>query len=351
MPEKPERTSYTPLDFRVFRETNSLEIAPKFQRRPVWKTPARSYFIDTLIRGYPVPPIYLRVRQSEDSTRTIREVIDGQQRIRAVLEFMDGEFALTGSLDSAWSGRRFADLEDYFQDAIREYPLNCEVLHGVSDAKVLEVFARLNTYSVRLNAQELRNGTYFGYFKQLAYSLSLEHIEFWRQNRIMTESQIARMVEAELTSELMVVLLDGLQDKKKSLNRFYADFDEVFPKRDRVESRFRTVMDEISDALGDTLGETEFRRRPLFYSLFSAIAHRTFGVKGVQLTTPKRRLRGSERESLQDSVLKLSDVIRAAREEESYAARYVPFVNASLRQTDNLIPRRARLTEIYRSAF
>jgi hypothetical protein len=89
-----ERSSYTALDFNAFRESKSLVIAPKFQRRPIWHRPARAFFIDTLIRGLPVPPIYLRISQSEDRSRTIREVIDGQQRIRALLDFIDGNYAL-----------------------------------------------------------------------------------------------------------------------------------------------------------------------------------------------------------------------------------------------------------------
>src|SRR4051812_36771907 len=102
MPIKPERTSYTALDFLQFRESGSLELAPDFQRRAVWGTPARSFFIDSLIRGFPVPPIYLRVTQSEDNTRTIRQVIDGQQRLTSLLRYIDGDFALAKTLAAGW---------------------------------------------------------------------------------------------------------------------------------------------------------------------------------------------------------------------------------------------------------
>ena len=153
-------------------------IAPAFQRRGVWGRPARAYLIDTLLHRLPVPPIYLRVRQSEDKKRTVREVIDGQQRILAVLDFLDGKFALTRSLDPRYAGKEFDELEGAEQDAIRDYSFICEVFSGISDGAVLEIFARMNTYSVKLTEQELRNGRYFGFFKQSAYRLAHEHIEF-----------------------------------------------------------------------------------------------------------------------------------------------------------------------------
>ena len=91
---------------------------------------------------------------------------------------------------------------------------------NIDDATVLEIFARINTYSVALNAQELRNGKYFGEFKKAVYALALRHLEFWRDTRVFTDAAIARMHEAQLVSELLVMQMDGLQDKKSSIEDF-----------------------------------------------------------------------------------------------------------------------------------
>jgi hypothetical protein len=347
---KPDRASYTALDFLGWRETNSLKVAPEFQRRSVWGRPAKAFLIDTLLRGLPVPPIYLRVRQDKQKSRLVREVIDGQQRISAVIDFIDGRFRLLPSSDARWASKEFDELDERDQDLIRTYPFFCEVFHSISDAQVLEVFARLNTYSVQLNAQELRNGRYFGYFKQTAYGLAHEHVEFWRRNRILTEQGIARMQDAELVSELMIMEMDGLQDKKASINRFYADHDDSFPEQQRVVDRFRATIDAIADAV-DFLAETEFRRRPLFYSLFGAVYHRRFGVSGVELATPKKPLNENERRGLRETVADLTEVLIQVRQDAPVPDRWVPFVNASLSQTDNIQPRRTRLKQIYELAF
>ncbi len=348
--ERPERSSYTPIDFMAFRDAKSLDIVPKFQRRPVWKAAARAYLIDTLLRGLPVPPIYMRVTQSPERTRTIREVIDGQQRIRAVLDFIDDSFPLSRASE-AHSGKYYSDLPSSAQSAIREYSFICEILHGVSDTQVLEIFARLNTYSIPLNQQELRNGTYFGEFKRLAYSLALEHIEFWRRSRIFTEVSIARMLEVELTSELMILQIDGLQDKKTSINPFYSEYDEDFPASKTVAKRFRATIDTINDALGEGLPQSAFHRSPLFYTLFAAVYHRVYGVPKLRLATLKRRLSEQERRSLAQATMNLSEILTLARNDEAVPTRYLPFVGASSRQTDNIQPRTVRLETLYRAAF
>jgi hypothetical protein len=347
---KPDKPTYTSVDFLGWREQGALLVAPEFQRRSVWGRPAKAYLIDTLLRGFPVPPLYLRVRQSKDKSQVIREVIDGQQRISAVLDYLDGRFSLLPSFDAPWAGREVGELSEAERDRIRFYPFYCEVFAGISDAQVLEIFARLNTYSVPLNAQELRNGRYFGFFKQTAYELAHEYVEFWRVNRIFTERAIARMDDAEMVSELMILQLDGLQDKKNSITKFYSDFDEKFTERKTIISRFRATLESVTEAL-DSLADTDFRRRPLFYSLYGAVYHRRFGIPGLGLKTPKSPLRASDNKRLRSAVAELSGILTAAREDEPVPRKYEAFVNASLRQTDNIQPRRTRLEQIYRDAF
>ncbi len=350
-PIRPERSTYTCHDFQSFREAGTLELTARFQRREVWKSPARSFFIDTLLRGYPVPPIYLRVTQSKDHARTIREVIDGQQRLRALLDFVDGKYELTNAVGASWRGRTFKELDIQHQLLIKEFPFICEVLHGISDQRVLEIFARLNTYSIPLNKQELRNGTYFGLFKQSSYTLAHEHVEFWRSNKIFSEARISRMLEVELTSELLILGLAGLQDKKNSINNFYADYDESFSDQSRAESRFRTVIDDIVEALDTSLAEGEFRRPPLFYSLFAAVYQVRFGVPRLTPPVRPRRLKAADRKSLRSATSKLSDMILLAKAGERVPRKYESFVNASLRQTDNIQPRRTRTQAVLDLAF
>jgi hypothetical protein len=350
--EKPDTSTYTPSDFLQWRESKLLELAPKFQRRAVWKNAARAALIESLIQGMPVPPICLRNSQSPDKRRVVREVVDGQQRIRAVLDFIDDKFRLSKTFDQDYAGSSFSDLAPEIQAKISTYPFTCRVFQGISDSEVLEVFARLNSYAVALNAQELRNGTYFGYFKTLAYSLAFEHVEFWRNNRIFTEQSIARMLEVELTSELLIAGLQGMQDKKKTVNKYYADYDEEFDQRKQARERFRQIVDVIGDALQDGLLETEFRRPPMFYTLYCVVYHRVFGLPKVTgLATPKHKLGRPETKGLRDAVIGLSEVVAAAREKQPVPKEHQAFIAACLSQTDNIKPRQTRLEKLYLRAF
>jgi hypothetical protein len=159
------------------------------------------------------------------------------------------------------------------------------------------------------------------------------------------------MLEVELTSELMILGLDGLQDKKKSIEDFYAKYDEEFPEEKTVEKRFRAVVDGINEAVGDTLAESEFQRPPLFYSLFGVVYHRLFGIPKVALRSPRKPMNQREARDLADAVSKLSELLAAAGEGEPVPRGYEEFVLASQRQTDNIRPRAVRLEKLYTTAF
>ena len=349
--EKPERSVYTPQDFFQWREAGSLELTPKFQRRGVWTAAARSFFVDTLLRQMPVPPIYIRMVQSEDRKHSVRQVIDGQQRISCVLDYLDGKFRLSRTLPGSWAGKTFEGLTPDEQQQITTYTLSSELFYGISDSEVLQIFARLNTYSVPLNAQELRNGRYFGLFKQSVYELAHEHLEFWRRHGIFSERSIARMLEVELTSELVIAQIEGMQDKKSSIDQVYTKYDDQYPDRHLNERHFRSVIDSVNETFGNSLSQTEFSRVPLFYTLFCAIVHYQYGLPHLDLITPRKELNKAQRLSLIEAVQNLSDLIEAGREGAPLSSNAEGFVNACLRQTDNIKPRQDRLKFLYERAF
>jgi hypothetical protein len=312
---KTDKAVYTVNDFVLWQENEILVITPKFQRRPVWKTPARSYFIDTLLRGMTVPPLYFRMTQNPAKTKMIREVVDGQQRVRSVLEFISDGYRLSKTLKATWAGRKFSLLTEAQKLQITSFGFTAEIFKGISDKQVLEVFCRLNMNGVPLNKQELRNGKFFGFFKQTSFELALTYLQFWRQHKIFTEQSIARMLEVELTSELLIAGNKGMQDKKTSLDTFYSDWEESYPTQARDEKRFKETMLVLSEAfVGDLLAESAFRRPPLFYTLYCVVHHCLFGLPGVNRVSPKKKLNANERDSLREAVEALSEKIAGAKD-------------------------------------
>lgn len=349
---KTEKAIYTVSDFRLWADNGILELSPKFQRNPVWKPAARSFLIDTILRDMTIPTIYIRITQNKNMTGTLREIVDGQQRIRAVLDYIADSFKLSKSIKNDWSGLRFSGLSPEKQNQILNYSFATEIFKGISDAQIFEVFCRLNMNGVALNDQEIRNAQFFGQFKQLSYSLAFEFLEFWRDSGVFTDTGLARMLEVQLTSELLIAGLAGMQDKKKSINHFYEKFDQRYSSESRDERRFQNVMSTIVGTIGADLSNTEFARQPLFYSLYCATYHRMYGLPGVRRISPKTALKASDRAGLKKAILKLSGIVANARD-PAYSAqsKYVKFLVACARQTDNIGPRTERFNVLYDEAF
>jgi hypothetical protein len=159
------------------------------------------------------------------------------------------------------------------------------------------------------------------------------------------------MREAELVSELLVAQLHGMQDKKTSLDQYYADYDDEFKERAKCDKSFRAVVDIINAAFPDGLSTSEFRRAPMFYSLYCAVYHRRFGLPGQHAETPNKSPPAAELRALREAVDDLSDKVALAKEEKAVPRAYLTFVDACRAQTDNIKPRQIRFDTLYRKAF
>jgi len=261
---------YSINDFREWNERNELELAPEFQRRSVWSAKARSYLIDTVLRGLPISKIFMRHDINPRTNKSTREIVDGQQRLRAIFDYLADGFKVLQIHNEEYGGKYYSQLPEDVQKDFLHYLISVDVLLGAENSQVLDIFARLNTYTVRLNKQELLNAKYFGAFKMTAYRLGLAYVSAWINNRILTYKDVARMSEAELASELIIFILDGIQDRKK-IEEYYKKYDDEFEAEREVANSFGTTMDLISEILGESLGETNFSKKPLFYTLFGVI--------------------------------------------------------------------------------
>ncbi len=262
-----ESKHYSINDFREWDDRKELELTPKFQRRSVWSDKARSYLMDTVIRGYPISKVFMRHDVDPKTKKSLREIVDGQQRIRTILNYLQDGFKISKIHNKEHGGKYYSQLPDPLQRHILHFEVSVDVLLGANDTEILNTFARLNTYTVKLSAQELRNAKWFGIFKQTVYALGYEYMNFWLSNKILSERDVARMIEAELASELVIYLIDGIQDRKK-IDDYYRQYDEAFKNRKNIINNFRRTMDSISEIMQDNLPDSYFSTKPLFYSLF-----------------------------------------------------------------------------------
>ena len=332
----------------------------------VWNANQRSYFIDTMLQEMPSPPIYFRSKFDVEEGTIVHEVIDGQQRLSAVLDFYEGKYAISRNLDAEYKGKRYDNLTKEQQMKILKYKFNCAAFEDISDTEVFEIFRRMNTYASPLTKQELRHGNFFGPFSQMAEKMAEQHLPFWESNKIVSYRQMTRMFEVQLTAELLISQMDGIQDKKKSIQKFYENYDQNLPGRAKLEKQFRATIDTISGAMTGTLVQTQFRRPTFFYTLFGVTHHRLFGMPNTKIKRIAKPMSEKERDSLSDSVVSLSNVITLAKEdqrvdldrdpgepprESRVPHRFRNFANACLSQTDNINPREVRMATLYKEAF
>lgn len=157
-----------PISALATMVASQINLAPGFQRRDVWDEKKQSKFIESLIMNVPIPPVFL----GEDAYGKY-VVLDGRQRLTALVRFLKNEYALSGlKVWSELNGDRFSDLERKKLDvSLTRRFLPAVVLLKESSPEVkYDVFERLNTGGLNLNAMEIRNAVYRGSFTELLHS-------------------------------------------------------------------------------------------------------------------------------------------------------------------------------------
>jgi hypothetical protein len=262
-------------------DRKQLILQPKFQRRRAWEEAARSYLIDTVVRRLPMPKIFLRRIVNPETNLSAYEVVDGQQRLDAIITFRKGNLILSEKHNPDLGDSTFMNLPDPVQKIFLEYEISAELIDGASDSEIWGLFERLNTYTLTLNRQEHLNARYFGSFKQTAYQLAAEEsaLNAWKQLGVFSDRQIARMKEVEMTSDIIVAIVRGISDIS-AISRAYEDFDSDFPAKELAVSAFRTTLSFVTENLREAVRSTRFRTLAWFYSLMVATADAKVGIPG-----------------------------------------------------------------------
>jgi hypothetical protein len=156
-----------------------LNLRPEYQRRLRWTTAQKSRLIESLLLNIPVPPVFLY-----ESEAARYEVMDGQQRLNAVREFLAGDFALTGlPVLKPLNGIRYSRCPPRIKRALDRANLSAIVLLLESETEKTEgrltltdirrfIFDRLNTGGTKLNPQEIRNALNPGNFNKVIIDLT-----------------------------------------------------------------------------------------------------------------------------------------------------------------------------------
>ena len=139
-------------DILEWHRAKTLRLNPDFQRRSVWTPAAKVFLIDTILRQLPIPKVYIRTKVDPESQLSYREVVDGQQRLRAVIDFASDKLTLSIRAKE-FSGLRYSELDQEDKENFLAYSIGIDQLINASDDDVLEVFSRLNSYTLPLKSR------------------------------------------------------------------------------------------------------------------------------------------------------------------------------------------------------
>jgi Protein of unknown function DUF262 len=311
----------------------TLDLSPEFQRRPVWTEEQASYLIDTILNGLPFPEVYMRARTTPDG-KTTYEVVDGQQRIRSILDFSRNDLTLIGKdVSPTLVGKTFTDLPDNLRTAFWSYDVVTRELYDASDGDIRDLFRRLNISAVTLNDQELRHARYTGVFKNLMEDLADD--EWWTDMRVVNVRQVRRMEDVEYISELFVSLMAGPQNKKSTLEGYYVDYDKDFPDKDRLADLFRHTR----DLLASTLSTAEIRAwsgKSDFYSLFSAFA---------ACAESRRRFSTTQKAAIKRALMRFREQVSQAKRKDNtqvFSRTVASYADAVSRAASDITRRKLR---------
>src|SRR5208337_260200 len=155
-------TNYTVADYCDDLLQNKIMVNREYQRSDkVWPTAARSFLIESVLLGYPIPKISLFQRIDVKTRKSIKEIIDGQQRSVAILDFYSGKLRLSRTIEeSEFAGAAYSDLSEELQGKFLNYSLSVDLFVAATNEEIREVFRRMNSYTVPLNPEESRHATW-----------------------------------------------------------------------------------------------------------------------------------------------------------------------------------------------
>lgn len=221
-----ERNS-TKLTISEFYDNYTLKkynFEASYQRKNnVWVEDKKSFLIDSILKNYPVPAIFMRPIVDENG-KTKYDIVDGKQRLQAIISFIEGEIPLTTyfaedkfldeegrQLAESIAGKKFEEIktERRSGDYIKQfwtYTLQIEYLYEDDLDLVSSVFDRLNRNGEPLNFQELRNAKY-STTPLLKLVQKLSEIVYLKDK--FERLKIERMEDEEFVSELLFLVLNG----------------------------------------------------------------------------------------------------------------------------------------------
>jgi uncharacterized protein with ParB-like and HNH nuclease domain len=279
----------TVSDFREYKLDGKLVLQPEYQRNFVWSNKQKVYLIDSILNEYPLPKIY--IKGYEKNGKKHIEVIDGQQRLTSILDFIDGKFCLSKkehpdpiNFDMQYEGMKYSDLSDSDQSKIKSLLLTCEEIDGTEE-EVRNLFYRLNSQIKMLTTQEIKSARYTGDFQDLVKKLNNDPLikDKFSEYKVISKLADNRKSSEDIIASCLTFQLNGTLTDYKKVDQSYEIYkslpEEEFIKQ---EKQFKWIFKFIlEDLFEGKIAQSLFAQKNTYISFHEFF----YDLKYIQCNT------------------------------------------------------------------
>lgn len=266
------QASLSSTDTRILKLYNQIKsgdlvLRPFFQRKLVWKKTHKYHFIETILKNYPFPEIYISTGSMDTKSLTSTDwVVDGQQRLSTIYDYIssEGDFKEQKVIPS------FDELKEDEQQDFLSYKVVVRDLGNINVDTIQEIFKRINNTEYSLNTNEKMNASYHNnsfmiFCKQLiddelefdtpyirennVYIISRKDREFVSSmfKHVFTDNDIRRMNDLQFTMILVASLEIGYFHRRTEVDMFLEKYNEEYQNANNIKENLIVIIDFINN--------------------------------------------------------------------------------------------------------
>ena len=345
MEVRPNTIIWTVAEYCAAFERKEILVDRKYQRNAsVWPVRAQSYLIETILKGFPIPKLALHQTTDLTSKKTIKYIIDGQQRTNAIVDFFNDELRLSRSIEIFEArGKTFDGLDSELKHAFLAYPLQLDMFEATGEEAVREYFRRINSFTAPLNAEERRNAEFQGNMKWFMLHLAEKYSDSMVAFGTLKEKQVVRIPDQKILGEVVHDLLEGVKTTNaRMLNGMYRKYEkEAIPMQEEIEEAISRAFDRIFG--WKYVRETDIITKGYnLYSLILAIitVEKQWGSMQYVLGQEGPKAVSA---TVEESLLEMADALMEEEEEGSGPPHLSEFVRAARAKTNTREQRETRI--------
>lgn len=214
---------------------------PEFQRRLVWTNRDKDRFLDTVLKGYPFPEIYLADGNVDLETgEGTQLLVDGLQRVSTLIEYFEDSSNLR-----LLNCPPYKDLEPEQKTAFLQYDVAVRDLGNCSIDEIVEVFKRINATKYSLSDIEINNAVYSGELKQ--FCASIAENDFFSMNNVFNTRDYRRMGDIRYALTIVITMMAGYFNRDTFFEDFLDRHNDDFERAKEIKSRIEFCFDYISE--------------------------------------------------------------------------------------------------------